>query len=125
MHPITRQELETLGLEKLSRHYSTLNYLSQEEATLFIKSSDADRANAIQYLFNTKRFDERIEKLDKLILKGVKYCLDELKSEQENLKSRIGDLLKYRTASQENPTAFVQLFKEDTILWIEIITLTD
>lgn len=118
MHPITRQELETLGIEKLSRHYSTLNYLSQEEATLFIKSSDADRANAIQYLFNTKRFDERIEKLDKLILKGVKYCLDELKSEQENLKSRIGDLLKYRTASQENPTAFVQLFKEDAqVTW--------
>lgn len=118
MHPIDQQELETLGIEKFSKHYVTLNYLSQEESTLFIKSSDAVRANAIQYLFNTTRYDERIEKLDKLILKSVKNCLDELNAEQYGLKNRIEDLQKYRLEPQEYPTTFVKLFNENAqVAW--------
>lgn len=109
---ITTEESTVIGLDKFAETYGTLGYLSQEESTLFIKSSDSDRVDAIQYLFNTKRFDERIEKIEYLILKGIKRYSDELKAEQRNIEKRIEDLKKNRIEQQEKESEYLPLFKE-------------
>ena len=117
-HPITEEERVAIGLDKFAATYGTLGYLSQEESTLFVKSSDSERAETIQYLFNTKRFDERIEKIDKLILKGIKKYADELKSKQNDVKARIEDLKKYQINPQTVETEYSAIFREDAqIKW--------
>lgn len=117
-HQITDDERVTIGLDKFAATYGTLGYLSQEESTLFVKSSDSERAEAIQYLFNTKRFDDRIEKIDKLILKGIKKYADELKSKQNDVKAHIEDLKKYQVNPQAVETEYNAIFREDAqIKW--------
>lgn len=117
-HEITSEESIVIGLDKFAETYGTLGYLSQEESTLFIKSSDRDRVNAIQYLFNTKRFDERIEKIENLILKGIKRYSDELKAEQKSIEKRIEDLKNNRIEQQEKVSDYLPLFKEDSqVTW--------
>ena len=112
IHPITSEENEALGLEKFAKTYGTLGYLSQEESTLFVKSSDDERVSQIQYLFNTKRFDDRIEKIEKLIQKGVKRYLDELKIEKQSVESRIEDLNRYQIGGIEGEATYHPLFVE-------------
>lgn len=120
-HPITKEERAAIGLDIFATTYGILGYLSQEESTLFVKSSDSERAQTIQYLFNTKRFDERIEKIDKLILKGVKKYAEELKSKQSDVKARIEDLKKYQVNPQEVETEYITIFKEDAqIQWDKV-----
>lgn len=117
-HSITEEERVAIGLDKFAATYGTLGYLSQEESTLFMKSSDSKRAETIQYLFNTKRFDERIEKIDKLILKGVKKYAEELKSKQSDVRARIEDLEKYQVNPQAVETEYNAVFREDAqIIW--------
>lgn len=112
-HPITPEEWTSLGIDKFQKTYATLGYLSQEEATLFVKSSDAERVSSIQYLFNTKRFDDRIEKIDKLILKGAKRCADELKTDQESIRNRISDLQRYQIGAVGEQSDYNRIFKEE------------
>lgn len=112
IHPISAEENEKLGLAKVAKTYGTLGYLSQEESTLFVKSSDDERVNQIQYLFNTKRFDDRIVKIDKLIQKGVKKYLDELKIEKQSIESRIDVLRKYPIGGIGGDATYQPLFVE-------------
>lgn len=112
IHPITEEEKGALGLAKFAKTYGTLGYLSQEESTLFVKSSDDERVSQIQYLFNTKRFDDRIEKIDRLVQKGVKRYLDELKVEKQNIESRINDLKRYQIGGQGGDAIYQPLFVE-------------
>ena len=111
-HPVTAEENESLGLAKFAKTYGTLGYLSQEESTSFVKSSDDERVRQIQYLFNTSRFDNRIEKIDKLIQKGVKRYQDELKNEKQNIESRIEDLKQYQIGDIEGDATYQPLFVE-------------
>lgn len=110
--PATEHDLETLGLKSLMDTYISLHYLSQEESTQFVKSSDISRVDSIQYLFNTKRFDERIDKIDKLILKGTKRYDDEIKSEQSNIKARIEELERYQVGAIDGEVESFSIFKE-------------
>jgi hypothetical protein len=112
IHPITPEENDALGLAKYAKTYGTLGYLSQEESTLFVKSSDDERVSQIQYLFNTKRFDDRIEKIEKLIQKGIKKYLDELKGEKQNIESRIDDLKRYQIGGIGGDATYQPLFIE-------------
>lgn len=112
IHPITQEEDESLGLSIFAETYGTLGYLSQEESTLFVKSSDDERVRQIQYLFNTKRFDDRIDKIEKLIQKGLKKYLDELKMAKQNITSRIEDLQRYQIDCPEEASAYNTLFKD-------------
>ncbi len=51
-------------LENLFCHYSFLNYISQEDTTVFLKSKDSERSEAVEQLFDTKSIDYRISKFD-------------------------------------------------------------
>lgn len=54
------------GLDDFMNSYSFLNYVSQEEATSFLKSKESDRAEQINKLFNTTKIDKQIDKITKI-----------------------------------------------------------
>lgn len=60
-------EEDELGyhVKSFGEGYTFLNYISQEDATSYLKSKDADRSNMIQQLFRTNDIDERIQKAKK------------------------------------------------------------
>lgn len=94
---LTENEKDDFGLTDLQDSYGFLNYLSQEEATAFLKRKEADRAKDISELFNLTRFDEPLYKI-KIVtasLKNKKSDVDErvvsLKSTIESLKQKVGD----------------------------------
>lgn len=61
--PISEEEQKSLGLEKWAQDYNFLNYLSQEEATSFLKCKDSERTDLIQKLFDTQMYDTPINKI--------------------------------------------------------------
>lgn len=94
---LTEKGKDALGLTDLQNSYGFLNYLSQEEATAFLKRKEADRAKDISQLFNLTRFDESLGKIKVITasLKNKKSVADEkvtnLKSTIESLKQKVGD----------------------------------
>lgn len=54
------------GLDEFLKSYSFLNYVSQEEATSFLKSKESERADHINELFNTSQIDRQISKITKI-----------------------------------------------------------
>lgn len=66
------------GLEEFFNSYSFLNYVSQEEATAFLKSKETDRSRQINELFNTTLIDNKISKVNLIEkkLKDVKKIFD-------------------------------------------------
>lgn len=81
---LSEEEKNTLGLKDLQKSYSFLNYLSQEEATAFLKRKEADRAKDIAELFNLTRFDEPLDK--------IKIVTDRLKIKREDADERVKGL---------------------------------
>ena len=81
---LSKEEKNTLGLKDLQKSYSFLNYLSQEEATAFLKRKEADRAKDIAELFNLTRFDEPLDK--------IKIVTDRLKIKREDADERVKGL---------------------------------
>lgn len=49
---LTIEEYERIGIADFCQSYSFLNYLSQEEATTFLKQKEADRADMLSQLFD-------------------------------------------------------------------------
>lgn len=45
--------------EDYQQNFRYLHYIEQEEACHFLRTTDAKRQNAIQYLFNTKQFEKK------------------------------------------------------------------
>jgi DNA repair exonuclease SbcCD ATPase subunit len=68
--PISDEEKRSFNLEALSRHYTFLNYLEQENATAFLKRNEKDRSISVGALFNTTIFDRRIECIDSTVSKA-------------------------------------------------------
>ena len=92
---ISKEEIEKYGLDDIKKDFCFLNYLSQEEATAFLKCKEDERSNAIQDLFETEHFDNPIEKIE-LIIKSVdnlskRYLIDKtrLNGEIEQLKKAV------------------------------------
>lgn len=87
-------EKNTLGLTDLQSSYSFLNYLSQEEATAFLKRKEADRAKEIAELFNLTRFDEPLDK--------IKIVDGKLKSKKADADNRVKELTAQISSLQQS-----------------------
>lgn len=85
---LEEDEMNNLGLSDLLKSYSFLNYLSQEEATAFLKRKEADRAKDISELFNLTPFDEPLNKI-KVIDTGLKKKKIDTATEEEKIKAQI------------------------------------
>lgn len=77
----------------LSKQYAFLNYLTQEEANQFLKCKEHERKQQINNLFQTKVFDEPLEKLTSTrnevngLAQDIKEEITLLKQDIESLQS--------------------------------------
>ena len=66
--------------------YNILNYQSQEQATDFLKSKEEERTSVISILFQTKVYDDIIDRLTK-----VRKTLDGISRDYEGRYTTIQD----------------------------------
>ena len=59
---LSDEDSKNLGIKELCQSYSFLNYLSQEEATTFLKQKEADRAAMLSHLFDLEKYETYIRK---------------------------------------------------------------
>lgn len=94
---LTDEELKSLGIFDLGKSYSFLNYLSQEEATTFLKQKEADRAEMLSKLFDLEIYERYINKISK-----VQHNLGELKKHWQSQKKNADTLIKKLQSSGFN-----------------------
>lgn len=66
----------------IGRYYDLLYYIQQEDSTSFLKKSEKERAQILSKLFDTKKEEEELEKLEKFKIKTKKY-IEQLKSKKK------------------------------------------
>lgn len=90
--PISEEEYSRFGLDCLEGQYSFLNYLSQEEATAFLKSKEVDRAKVISELFNLEYYDAPISRIDKILKDSLKGKIAETERSISDVNNKISAL---------------------------------
>lgn len=103
-------EKNNLGLSDLQNSYSFLNYLSQEEATAFLKRKEADRAKDISELFNLTKFDEPLAKI-KIVDASLKKKKLDASEKGNTLKAQINSL-KQNAGNGKSNIAYQQICKD-------------
>lgn len=103
-------EYKGLEMARLAQDYCFLNYLSQEEATSFLKSKDAERTELIQNLFDTEIFDIPISKTAK-ILAEMDKMIRKLTENRNLLDKDINSLKSIKT--QNGSSEYVRLCNSD------------
>lgn len=105
---LSAEECKHLGITTLCQSYSFLNYLSQEEATTFLKQKEADRSKMLSQLFDLERYEQYIGKIKK-----TQNILKELKSQWTEKKKSVDIAIEKLQSSglKENETniEYVQL----------------
>lgn len=122
--PITEEEEERLGLNELASSYSFLNYLSQEEATAFLKKKEADRAKEISKLFNLEPYNIPIDQITKL-LTSIRPIIRESERNIRDIESLIGQLRQQGLGNADKVVAYKKICKEDQFWDMENPNLTD
>lgn len=101
------------GLDDFLNSYSFLNYVSQEEATSFLKSKETERSEHINELFNTSQIDSQISKIAK-IEKHLKEANKNFSSKIEELTNELSAMEK---GSEENGCEYFRLVTEKEFDW--------
>ncbi|OXX83545.1 hypothetical protein AVM15_10245, partial [Paraclostridium benzoelyticum] len=66
----------------ISRYYDLLYYIQQEDSTSFLKRSEKERAEILSKLFDTKKEEEELKKLETFKVKVKKY-VDKLEKDKK------------------------------------------
>lgn len=106
-----------LGLDDFVKYYTTLNYMSQEESTRFIKSKDTKRVEEVQFLFNTHEYDRRIDKIDKVLLKALKDLKRDADAQKQQKEQTIAALRQYGIEEATDIHGYQKLFERVAIGW--------
>ncbi len=114
LHDAIPEEMDTLGLSTFWQHYNTLNYMSQEESTKFIKSKDTKRVEDVNFLFNTQQFDRRIDKIDKILLRALKEKTNEAIQQKRQREQTIQMIQQYGVGEAGDLPGYQKLFEEGT-----------
>ena len=101
------------GLDDFLSSYTFLNYVSQEEATSFLKSKETDRAKQINELFNTSQIDKQLSKIG-VIDKKLKDTVKVLKSQISDLTHELSEMEK---GEEGQECEYVRLVAEKEIDW--------
>lgn len=107
---LTDEEKKSWGLDELRHSYSFLNYLSQEEATAFLKKKEVDRAKDISELFNLTPFDVPLDKI-KTVSDSLKGKNLEAKRLKENAQKMVNSLKK-TVGAESSAVPYQKLCKE-------------
>ncbi len=104
---ISKEEIGCYGIDKIERDYCFLNYLSQEEATEFLKCKEDERSNRIQGLFETEQFDTPIDKIGGII-KSIDSLSKQCVSDKKRLENEI-EKLKQTVTSSSPASEYISL----------------
>lgn len=115
LRPLTDEEKERLGLNELAQSYSFLNYLSQEEATAFLKKKEADRANEISKLFNLEPYNIPLAKIAKL-LNNIRPIIKESDGKIRETESIIKQLQQQGLGGAHQVVAYKKICM-DNLFW--------
>lgn len=100
-------------LDDFLNSYTFLNYVSQEEATSFLKSKEMDRAKQINELFNTAQIDNQISKII-VIDKKLKDLVKVFKSQISDLTHELSEMEKGEVGQECD---YVRLVTEKNVDW--------
>lgn len=108
---LTDEEYEQLGIAEFCQSYSFLNYLSQEEATTFLKQKEADRAEMLSQLFDLEKNETYLRKIKKVqdSLGGLRK---QWKDKQTSISIHIKHLKSSLTGEYETKAEYFQITKE-------------
>lgn len=113
---ISNTDYEKYNLGQFLQCFSFVNYLSQEEATSFLKSKENERSKNIEFLFNTVFFDSKIDKIDR-VLKILTSEKNDLKIEISSLKDIIGKLKQEKLSGGFQNLEYGRLIEEKDFDW--------
>lgn len=107
---------ELLG-ENYKDDFNFLNYIEQEETLFLLKQKDADRKNALAYLFNISEFEAKTEKIKLLHKKISELCNRNQEEELERLNREVEEIKE--ELQRENPEEknYFSLFPGREIPW--------
>lgn len=105
---LLQEDYKTLGIDYLCHTYSFLNYLSQEEATTFLKQKEVDRAEMLSKLFDLSIYEENFSKIEK-VQKELKKQQKDWKQKQNEIMSVIKKLRSLGKNKVVGDTAYIQL----------------
>lgn len=105
-------------IDSFCRHYTRLNYLSQDESTEYLKRKEGDRSNQIETLFKTDIFDEQITKVD-IALTSLRNVRDGYSEHKSKIEAAINALDTKLSVLKDNnhDVNYVSIFKPNTIDW--------
>lgn len=114
--PFSDIDYEKYDLRKFFQYFSFVNYLSQEEATSFLKSKENERSKNIEFLFNTVSFDSKINKIERVI-KIIANEKNELGIQILGLKDIIGKLKQKEFSGELRDSDFCRLIEDKDYKW--------
>lgn len=115
---LSDEDSKNLGIKELCQSYSFLNYLSQEEATTFLKQKEADRAAMLSHLFDLEKYETYIRKIKK-VQKVLGDLLKEWNKEKQTAENSIKSLLSFGVKEKEDNIEYVQITAGQKCKWDE------
>ena len=117
-HELSDEEGRQLGIAEFCQSYDFLNYLSQEEATTFLKQKEADRAEMLSHLFDLEKYETYTRKIKK-VQKVLVDLRKEWNKEKEIVESSIKSLLSSGIKENEADVEYVQIAVGQKCKWDE------
>lgn len=101
---LSDEDSKHLCITELCESYGFLNYLSQEEATTFLKQKEADRAEMLSHLFDLEKYEtyiRKIKKVQKVLGDSQKEWYKEKQTAENSIKSLLSSGVKEKDANVE------------------------
>ena len=115
---LSDEDSKKLGITELCQSYSFLNYLSQEEATTFLKQKEADRAEMLSHLFDLEKYETYIRKIKK-VQKVLGDLQKEWNKERQNVENSIKSLLSSGVKEKDANVEYFQITAGQKCKWDE------
>lgn len=98
------------------RDFEHLNYIEQQENLYLLKGTDKQRKDAIDHLFNTSDFQERLSQITDALRKIRKLCNKETKNTLKDMERELKDCKKNLIPHGE-PISFSRIITWKDISW--------
>lgn len=101
--------------DSFAKHFAFINYIGQEEATSILKQKNSERAKQFDFLFDTKKIDDNINKVDN-IQEAFNAEIQSCKQNAENLEEEIKRLTSNQT-EENTEYQYYRLIANNSYYW--------
>lgn len=107
--------LQNLLGQDYKENFEFLNYVEQEDSAYLLKNKDKDKQDSIAYLFNTKDFENKINKYEEIKKKLLKLCDAPAKAKLNEKEKELIELADHSSSHEE--VVYNKLFTEQNYEW--------